>query len=71
MQSNYLYFTFYYFIIKFIIPVISTLDICIKIAAIARNGPNGIKLSLLLRSKHIATGKAINVAKKISQMDKG
>ena len=54
-----------------IIPLISTLDIWISIAAIAKKGPKGIKLSLLLKRIYIATGKAIKVAKNISHIAKG
>jgi hypothetical protein len=37
----------------------------------AKNGPNGIKLSFLLSSMYIAIGNAINVARKILHIDSG
>ena len=36
----------------------------------ARKGPKGIRLSLLLKRRYMAIGKAIKVAKKISHIDK-
>ena len=64
-------FIWFYFIIKLIILFMSTFEIWINIAAIARNGPNGIRLSFLLSNMYIAIGKAINVAKKILHIDSG
>ena len=49
----------------------STFEIWINIAAMARNGPNGIRLSFLLSNMYIAIGKAINVAKKILHIESG
>ena len=49
----------------------SIFEIWINIAAIARNGPNGIRLSFLLSNKYMAIGNAINVARKILHIDNG
>ena len=49
----------------------SIFEIWINIAAMARKGPNGIRLSFLLSNKYMAIGNAINVARKILHIDNG
>lgn len=73
MYINYTIFSRFcqIWMIKFIISVKVTPDIFIKIADIHKNGPKGIRLSLLLNRTYIAIGKAMNVARKIVNTDIG